>query len=236
MDIDRLYFTFKQLAAHWEMSDDDLIQLGSVGDLEFHALVDWDYPGPGIIYVAQPVVLKPIEFDRVISSKESFPLVGEACESKDGILRGDKCIITYHPGTERLIVNADEVRRYEARSPDQVQKQDKPSNSKLTTADSSQQSSKPRDDKPQEYSKWQEHNKWLYDTWVNEKRLDGDDFFNKLKTYKGKDGSYILDYYTSPAHELLIKRKTIHQGKRVSRKTIQTLVSKFRKLENAVNS
>lgn len=111
--IENLYFTFDQLAAHWAIPIEDVMQLAFTNQLKIIAQADWEYPRPQII---QRGAHTPINFEEVANIlyvKEPFTLIGFAVETQNGILRGDQCNITFYPGISRLIVDATEVKRFE---------------------------------------------------------------------------------------------------------------------------
>jgi len=101
------------LAEHWSVSAEEVVGLGETNRLNFTALVDWFYPQSDIFLVREQTPIDYKEVSRIYGAKEPFTVIGTAKETKDGILRGEECILTYHPGISRLIIQANEVEKFE---------------------------------------------------------------------------------------------------------------------------
>ncbi|MEI6270566.1 MAG: hypothetical protein WCP01_16945 [Methylococcaceae bacterium] len=113
MEIEKLYFSFDQLAAHWAIPLEDVLQLALTNQLKIIAQADWEYPAAQVIQRGAHTPINVEEVANIFYAQEPFTLVGFADNSHDGILRGDQCNITFYPGLSRLIVDATEVKRFE---------------------------------------------------------------------------------------------------------------------------
>ena len=118
MKIDRLYYTVEQLAEHWLMSIDDILQLGLTNQLAFLTQADWEYPRTKLMLRGEHTGITAQELSNIYFAKEPFSEPGNAGETANGILKGEECIITYHPGLDRLIIDASEVKRFEREHPE----------------------------------------------------------------------------------------------------------------------
>ncbi|MDP3875777.1 MAG: hypothetical protein Q8Q50_02235 [Methylobacter sp.] len=118
MKIDRLYYTVEQLAEHWLISIDDILQYGFTNQLTFLTQADWEYPRTKLILRGQHTGIAAQELANIYFAKEPFSDPGNAGETANGILKGEECIITYHPGLDRLIIDVDEVKRFEREHPE----------------------------------------------------------------------------------------------------------------------
>ncbi|WKJ91639.1 hypothetical protein QZJ86_05755 [Methylomonas montana] len=117
MKIERLYFTVDQLAEHWRLPIDVIMQLGLTNQLKFVAQADWEYPG---LEVNQRGAHTPITFEdlaNIYHATEPFCKTGVCQTSEDASLIGADVTITFYPGTDRLIIDATEVERFERENP-----------------------------------------------------------------------------------------------------------------------
>lgn len=114
MKINRLYYTVEQLAAHWCVSVDDVMQLGFTNQLAFLAVADYYYPDAQITQIAQHTTITSDDLAHIYYAKEPIETSG-FIEFSDlpNVLRGDRVTITHHNGIDRLIINASEVERFE---------------------------------------------------------------------------------------------------------------------------
>jgi hypothetical protein len=72
--------------------------------------------------------------------------------------------------------------------------------------------------------------KWLFDTWLENCKPGGAQFFTILKRYKGKKGSPILEHFSSGS-EPGLKWKTANAEGELSKKRIQNMVGEtFKKI------
>jgi hypothetical protein len=76
--------------------------------------------------------------------------------------------------------------------------------------------------------KERELTRWMYDVWITEGKPGGTEFFTILKKYLNKDKSPITEHYTTSPKGAQIKWHTGTASKYMSKKTIQSKVSKFR--------
>ncbi len=118
MKIDRLYYTVEQLAEHWLISIDDILQLGFTNQLTFLTQADWEYPRTKLMLRGEHTGITAQELSNIYFAKEPFSEPGNAGETANGILKGEECIITYHPGLDRLIIDASEIKRFEREHPE----------------------------------------------------------------------------------------------------------------------
>lgn len=141
MKIEKLWFSFEQLAAHWNVPIDNVVQMGLSNQLKIMAQADWEYPGPKIIQRGRCTPITSEEMFDIVFAKEPFSLTGAVAETTHfGIMRGDECIITFYPGISRLIIDADEVKRFEG---EQFQEQ-----TTLTEKERNQTKNKQHDNDP----------------------------------------------------------------------------------------
>lgn len=113
MKIERLYYTVEQLSEHWGLSVDDIMQLGLTNQLQFVARADWGNPDIDKIYCGAHTPITFEALSNIYFATEPFSETG-ICEcAKNRYEIGQKVVITYYPGTERLIIQADEVDRFE---------------------------------------------------------------------------------------------------------------------------
>ncbi|MDP3877006.1 MAG: hypothetical protein Q8Q50_08490 [Methylobacter sp.] len=118
MKIDRRYYTVEQLAEHWLISIDDILQLGLTNQLAFLTQADWEYPRTKLMLRGEHTGITDQELANIYFAKEPFLATGNAGETANGILKGEECVITYHPGLDRLIIDASEVKRFEREHPE----------------------------------------------------------------------------------------------------------------------
>ena len=76
--------------------------------------------------------------------------------------------------------------------------------------------------------KERELTKWMRETWIIEGSPGGTDFFNALKKYVKIHESPITEHYTTSKHGAGIKWNTGKATSTMTKKTIQTKVSKFK--------
>jgi hypothetical protein len=70
---------------------------------------------------------------------------------------------------------------------------------------------------------------WMRETWINEGKIGGSAFFNALKKYVNKTGSPIVEHYTTGKNGAGIRWNTGNATNVMTKKTIQTKVSRFKK-------
>ena len=71
--------------------------------------------------------------------------------------------------------------------------------------------------------------KWMRETWLKEGKIGGSSFFNGLKKYVNKEGSPIVEHYTTGKNGAGIRWNTGNATNNMAKKTIQTKVSRFKK-------
>lgn len=113
MKIHRLYFSVEQLAEHWRLSIDDVMQLGLTNQLRFVAQADWEFPDFEIIHRGEHTPIDFEELANIYYASEPFCEKGHCQTSQDDGLLGANVTITYYPGITRLIIDASEVERFE---------------------------------------------------------------------------------------------------------------------------
>ncbi|MCQ8130147.1 hypothetical protein [Methylomonas rivi] len=80
--------------------------------------------------------------------------------------------------------------------------------------------------------------KWFRETWEKEGQPNGTPFFNALKNHVNQQGSPIREHYTTGPKGAGIRWNTGSASNKMTKKNIQTMVSKFKKeiKQKAVNS
>lgn len=114
MEENRFYFHVEELADYWQYSVPYVMQLGLTNQLQFMALADWECPDRQIKLWGEHTPLTYQELSEILSLNEPKVKKYESAKNGDGIFKGDTCFITYHPGIDRLIIQVEEVKRFDA--------------------------------------------------------------------------------------------------------------------------
>lgn len=110
---ERLYYTVEQLAKYWNIDISDVMQLGLTNHLAFVAQADWEYPDHQIIQRGSHTKINYLELSNIYHATKPFSETGVVETNVDKALIGSKCVITYYPGISHLIIDVDEVERFE---------------------------------------------------------------------------------------------------------------------------
>lgn len=118
MKINRDYLTIDQLSKKWQLSSDDIIHLGLTEQIQFTALVDQRYPDGyiqcGVEYPISTEWLHNVyygntPFEATLTYKESSTSIDQ-----NKINKKYPSTLTFYPGINRLVIQNDEVDRFES--------------------------------------------------------------------------------------------------------------------------
>lgn len=114
LNIERFYYTVNELAEYWQVSIDDIMQLGITDRLKFSAIVKDEYPEKGIIKQGEIAPMTLNTLNKVYCFNETVTVESLVITNSDSRIElGDKHITTYYPDIDNFIIPAIEVERFE---------------------------------------------------------------------------------------------------------------------------